>query len=1156
MKKLAIWLLLFIGVAYSQECGVIYVSPTGANSGTPGSVGTRNNPASLQYALNSLVSPSAKWIKMAVGTYTIDNKLILKDSVFIEGGYLPSQNWAKTNDDSTKIFRTSANVEPNPDRIIAIYGQNKTGFRLSDLRIVVDNAPGNGVSLYGIYLNGCSNYTINRCIVRTGKASDGIAGINGSDGADGAAGTDGQTGCRRCNPSSNSNNLGGAGGSSWSGGAYAGGKGGDGGAIGTGSTCDPLNSGCSVCDPAYISAPKGQNGQPGNGPGAGAGGIGGDSIEYCSASATDILNFLNTCPSFGYPYQGDTGRKGADGADGVDGTDGVGTYNIFYIPGDGTDGTDGQHGSGGGGGGGGGSIGGIPTLGGLLGDLNSSGGGGGGGGEGGQAGTGGTAGTGGGGNFAIFLWNNGAGGIIKHCALLPGQGGTGGQGGIGGLGGNGGAGGTGGNLYYTNPSSKGSGCEGGAGGDGGAGGKGGDGGDGGNGADGPSMQIYQDPSNSILATIIGTYNFQEEPITVSSNGCSNVDISITTTSSASNLQWFLSGTPNSPTGNNVNFYVDTTGFYDISLLADGVPSSYQDFVFIPNFFEKPKIIVSDTTICAGASINFSTNATADNYNWTFQGANISSSTQQNPGSLTFNTPGTYLVQLQTSTSCCGNSKIDSLYINVVSSPTVDLGKRRDTICTNAPLPELSIQALPSAGITWFYNGNQVATGTNTFQTTGAGTYVVEVSYTGGCSARDTLDLVISDSITFDIGNDMEFCAGDPIPVLAGPNGLAYYYWYKGTNLVASQQYYQPTQSGTYKLVVYDAYGCVGVDSLELNIYDLSNIELGPDVSFCSSDTSITLSSGYPNLNNQWYLNGSPISTASTITPTTTGLYKVVVSNNLGCSGEDSVYVEVGQPITASFTAPDTVMINTPVNFTTNSTPAPTNFSWNFGDGTINTTDMNPVYTFTDAGEHPVALVVYNGTCTDTFVKVIYVKQDCNNLGLTANFTINKDTLNLNYESIAYFTNTSQNALTYLWDFGDGQQSTDSNPQHPYANEGTYTITLWAYNYNCVDSTSKQLVVIKPVNNTSVNLKDANNLLSIFPNPADKYLTMDFKNNASNVNIEIYSQEGKLLQTKTIKNISQDKKVILNLGNFAEGIYLLKLKADNYSPIYYKIVKIK
>ena len=44
-----------------------------------------------------------------------------------------------------------------------------------------------------------------------------------------------------------------------------------------------------------------------------------------------------------------------------------------------------------------------------------------------------------------------------------------------------------------------------------------------------------------------------------------------------------------------------------------------------------------------------------------------------------------------------------------------------------------------------------------------------------------------------------------------------------------------------------------------------------------------------------------------------------------------------------------------------------------------------------------------------------------------------------------FTNCSENAKSYSWDFGDGVTSTDENPTHSYSNAGTYTVTMDCYN---------------------------------------------------------------------------------------------------------------
>ena len=59
---------------------------------------------------------------------------------------------------------------------------------------------------------------------------------------------------------------------------------------------------------------------------------------------------------------------------------------------------------------------------------------------------------------------------------------------------------------------------------------------------------------------------------------------------------------------------------------------------------------------------------------------------------------------------------------------------------------------------------------------------------------------------------------------------------------------------------------------------------------------------------------------------------------------------------------------------------------------------------------------------------------------------------------ATFTNTSIGATSYLWDFGDGNVSTDASPSYLYATSGTYTVTLTATNDGGSDDISEDITV--------------------------------------------------------------------------------------------------
>ncbi|MDD3875729.1 MAG: C25 family cysteine peptidase [Bacteroidales bacterium] len=82
-----------------------------------------------------------------------------------------------------------------------------------------------------------------------------------------------------------------------------------------------------------------------------------------------------------------------------------------------------------------------------------------------------------------------------------------------------------------------------------------------------------------------------------------------------------------------------------------------------------------------------------------------------------------------------------------------------------------------------------------------------------------------------------------------------------------------------------------------------------------------------------------------------------------------------------------------------------------------------------------------------------------NLTLTADFVA--DMLEFcNRPAVVSFTNQSQNGLSYTWNFGDGQESTDLNPVHIYDSLGIYTVTLVADAGICGQETQTKTAYIK------------------------------------------------------------------------------------------------
>lgn len=80
------------------------------------------------------------------------------------------------------------------------------------------------------------------------------------------------------------------------------------------------------------------------------------------------------------------------------------------------------------------------------------------------------------------------------------------------------------------------------------------------------------------------------------------------------------------------------------------------------------------------------------------------------------------------------------------------------------------------------------------------------------------------------------------------------------------------------------------------------------------------------------------------------------------------------------------------------------------------------------------------------------------------FTVAKT--NFDIDEGIRFTNASQNAESYTWDFGDGTKSTEKDPDKTYSVSGTFTVILKAVGPGGTGSFSKDIVIIDPHQNAS------------------------------------------------------------------------------------------
>lgn len=120
---------------------------------------------------------------------------------------------------------------------------------------------------------------------------------------------------------------------------------------------------------------------------------------------------------------------------------------------------------------------------------------------------------------------------------------------------------------------------------------------------------------------------------------------------------------------------------------------------------------------------------------------------------------------------------------------------------------------------------------------------------------------------------------------------------------------------------------------------------------------------------------------------------------------------------------------------TNSSTNATSYEWDFGDGSTST-EESPTHVYATHKIYTVKLTAKNESGkTASLSKTIDIQKS-----VTAEFTYQVDALN--YKTYT-FTDASIDAVSLLWEFGDGYQYTGMNPSHTYTNDGIYTVTLTA-----------------------------------------------------------------------------------------------------------------
>jgi PKD repeat protein len=185
------------------------------------------------------------------------------------------------------------------------------------------------------------------------------------------------------------------------------------------------------------------------------------------------------------------------------------------------------------------------------------------------------------------------------------------------------------------------------------------------------------------------------------------------------------------------------------------------------------------------------------------------------------------------------------------------------------------------------------------------------------------------------------------------------------------------------------------------------------------------------------------------------------------------------------------------------------------------------------GEATLKVKIYNGCGEGAFSESLYIqKLESSGVDFSAS-----QTLFVNQPYTVQFTNLTpdQENFDFFWDFGNGETSTEVQPEYTYPAKGEYSITLAATNKTtlCADT----LLMENYIFCSGVGIADEeNDGFTYYIDQSASLLHLNFTNPPKNAHFSLFDPMGILRKT----SILNEKNNAMSLNGLHSGVYIFKI----------------
>lgn len=559
------------------------------------------------------------------------------------------------------------------------------------------------------------------------------------------------------------------------------------------------------------------------------------------------------------------------------------------------------------------------------------------------------------------------------------------------------------------------------------------------------------------------------------------------------------------------------GTYTVSLIVTNASGTCSDTVVMNSFIVISFPVASFTTSpdsgCVPLTVNFDASGSSSpvdpisNYVWIF-GDGSTASTAVSLTSHTYTATGVYSVTLIIQTANgCSDTMVCNNCIKVGIPPVADFGILQDTVCFGLPVNFSDSSTGPVTGWYWSFGDGGSSTQQNPQYTYGdTGTFQVYlVAYNNGCADTSLIQNVVILPPKAEFTYTLSCTNYYTVMFTNTSDGADSVVWNFGDGTIDSSNIDNPVHTYpsrgpiTVILTAYNyATGCSHFISASFNIAE-------PIASFSVTNTAgcypftANYTSTSQDANILWWNFGDPSTLAdtATVSPTSytysnTGQYitTLIITDVNGCRDTITDTLKAFGPYPYFYADTLTGCRPFPVTFIDTSISDSTlvEWIWNFGDGTIDTTNNDSiVHVYTIPGVYSVTMSVRdtNG-CINTITINSYVQPTFPYPAFTVDtFACKGDVLTFNAGATAVVGGT------YVWDFGDGtgDTTTANSTTHAYASDSLYVVTLTVTDTNGCDSTiTDTVLILKPTADFGWNVVNmgCGNLLVHFTDSSSGY----------------------------------------------------------------------